>query len=123
LTGVLFYRRSRSKLPTKNQPVRKVTEQDEKKALKVACQQHNPQSAKLALLQWGKKQFMADSLAAIVGYCSEPLRNEIALLNQCLYADKSANWDGEALWQAYQANAVKQDIAKQDATLEPLYRL
>lgn len=123
LTGALFYRRSRAKSPTHIQPVHKATDQDEKKALKRACRQHNPQAAKLALLQWGKQQFRADSLTAIAGYCSEPLRNQIALLNQCLYADKSANWDGQALWQAYEANAVKQDTAKQDATLEPLYRL
>lgn len=124
MTSVLFYRRSRSKSSSNKKLIRKVTEQDEQKALKSACQQHNPQAAKLALLQWGKQHYAADNLATIASYCNTPLQNEIALLNQCLYADKSTNWDGQALWQAFStATAIKKDSATQDANLEPLYRL
>lgn len=124
LTSLLFYRHSRRKSSVDNKLIHQENEDKAEKALKVACQQHNAQSAKQALLQWGKQQFAADNLTTVASYCTESLRNEIVLLNQCLYADKSATWNGQALWQAFsKKNAIKTDIAKQDTALEPLYRL
>lgn len=124
LTSIMFYRRSRPKSSVDKKLKPKSIDGEGQKALKIACQQHNPQAAKLALLQWGKQQFAADNLTSIARYCIEPLRDEIVLLNEYLYADKSANWDGQALWQAFsKANTIKPDMDKQDTALEPLYRL
>ena len=124
LTSLMFYRRSRHKPSSDKKLTPKAAVDEEQKALKIACQQHHPQAAKRALLQWGKQQFAADNLTSIARYCSQPLQDEIVLLNQCLYADKPTNWNGQALWQAFsKTNTIKKDMAKQDTALEPLYRL
>lgn len=94
------------------------------KALKRACQENDPQAAKQALLQWGRRQFGADSLGAIAVFCPQALADEINSLNRQLYAQGQQSWRGLAFWQAFSQRAVeKKATSEVDDGLEPLYRL
>ncbi len=94
------------------------------KALKNACRDNDPQAVKEALLQWGKSQFNANSLGAIAPFCEARLRDEILLLNQCLYASEQNPWDGKKLFQAFAEHNARKQIKQQVRDeLEPLYRV
>jgi hypothetical protein len=102
---------------------------DEKKfakQLKEACDQHDAQAAKNALLGWGKRLWPEQSpgnlneLSRITG---GTLGAQLLILNTHLYSDKSAPWDSTHLWQAFN-RFEKQPEAPQamSGDLLPLYR-
>lgn len=97
------------------------------KTLKQACVINDQQTAKQALLQWGKSQFACSSLTTLAENCPEPLARQIILLNRYLYADQQHDWQGQALWQAFVDNKLRQAADKTspaaDSALEPLYKL
>ncbi len=125
-TMYLYLRRPRQAKPetaVKPNPAARAAVTADKR-LQRACQEHDAQAAKQALLQWGKVQYAADSLGNLAGNCREPLRDEIELLNQHLYSDQNQDWNGAALWQAFSQNQ-RPAGGKQasDEALEPLYKL
>lgn len=120
-----FSRNKQQKTASTKQAVDQPPRLNEQKALKTACLQNNPQAAKQALLAWGKQQFAADNLDLIAQSCPGPLKDEIRLLNHCLYSAEQNSWKGQALWQAFSQfkTATKHQVKQKDEVLEPLYRL
>ncbi len=94
------------------------------KRLQRACMDDNAGLAKQLLLQWGKAEYAADSLGSLAGNCKAPLRDEIELLNQHLYAGLQADWTGLPLWQAFsQHHNISKPKPSEEKGLEPLYKL
>lgn len=97
------------------------------KTLKLACANNDRQAAKQALLQWGKMQFNCSSLTTLATNCPEPLAKQILSLNSYLYSSQPQDWEGQALWQAFVDNKLRQAADKKapvtDTALEPLYKL
>lgn len=125
MTLLLMFRR-RFTRPEQPEPVDLAQRRlkDLSKALKKACQEHDPQRAKQALLQWGKIHFGANSLGAIAPHCEARLRDEILYLNQCLYAAEKSSWNGKKLFQAFSEHQARKQMNKlHDPALEPLYRV
>jgi hypothetical protein len=96
--------------------------------LKTACDQHNAQAAKNALLGWGKALWPEQSpgnlneLSRITG---GTLGAQLLMLNTHLYSNKSASWDSTHLWQAF--NRFKKPADEDASTvlegeLLPLYK-
>ena len=94
------------------------------KAIKRACWENNPQAAKQLLLQWGKAEFGADSLAGLASRCEQPLRDEIEDLNRLLYAPGGREWQGRDLWTAFsgQVRRATAPVSLGDG-LEPLFKI
>lgn len=121
---VWFYRRGRKAVASAAQKLQEPVVSNADKQLKTACQLNDSQAAKQALLQWGKRLFAADNLAAIAKQCPAALADEIAHLNQVLYAGGEAQWSGEPLWTAFkQADFSANKPGEKDDALQPLYRL
>ena len=97
---------------------------DVEKRLQRACLDNNAQLVKQLLLQWGKAEYAADSLGSLAGNCKAPLRDEIELLNQHLYAGLPADWEGLPLWQAFSRHQAPPPLKSTGYEgLEPLYKL
>lgn len=95
------------------------------KQLKKACMTDDAQSAKTALLEWGKLQFNEISLGAIAPHCEARLRDEILRLNATLYAKEPQVWQGRELFKTFSENNARAKLAtreKNDA-LKSLYRI
>ena len=123
VTAVLFYRnRKKTGLPADQLPVEKPDSAIEK-ALKIACLENDPQTAKQLLLQWGKAQFNVESLNAIAKTCPQALGSEIELLNKYLYSGRAETWNGQPLWLAFSQHPVSAKVKIMDDGLEPLYKL
>lgn len=92
--------------------------------LKIACAKNDALAAKNALLAWGKLKFAEDNLAAIASNCNARLREEILLINQVLYRQGQASWQGKELARVFNDNQAKsKKPTVDDAVLEPLHRL
>lgn len=95
------------------------------KQLKNACESNDANSAKTALLEWGRRQFDEISLGAIAQHCEARFRDEILKLNATLYAQESEVWQGRELFKTFSENNARAKLAtkeKSDA-LKPLYRI
>ena len=104
-----------------NKPVpRQLNQQNARQSLQQACQQHQPRSARQALLDY----FAADNLAQIAARAPE-LAEPLAGLGQHLYAAQTQSWQGDRLWQAFLAvESRSQSAAKPaDSSLEPLFKI
>ncbi len=124
MTVLLFLQKRWNRVKTKPLNEKQIRTKDIAKALKKAGMENNPQAAKEALLQWGKIQFNATSLAAIAAFCEAPLRDEIIHLNQHLYSIEHSMWQGGKLFQAFAENNARQQINQpKEDLLEPLYRI
>ena len=95
------------------------------KALQAACASHQAAAAKQALLDWGRLRWGCDNLSAIAACCEPALQAEIQALNQQLYAAASrGDWQGQRLWQLFQAQQPASSAKPpSDVALEPLYKL
>jgi hypothetical protein len=96
------------------------------KALKTACDQHNAQEAKNALLNWGKclwPEQLPGNLNELSGIAGGPLGAQLLMLNTHLYSNKNTQWDSTNLWQAF-SRFEKQPDTSQDrhSELLPLYK-
>lgn len=94
-------------------------------AIKLACRSNDKVAAKNALVDWGRIRFNSNNLSDIASYCDAGLKNEIAALNESLYANQSsADWNGKALLQAFAENNKREKVVtKVDNKLEPLYKI
>ncbi len=93
-------------------------------SLKQACKENNPDSAKDALLAWGKINYDSDSLSSIARHCEARLKEEILSLNQHLYTNHDEAWLGKKLFQTFTENKARKQLAeKADDALEPLYKI
>jgi len=91
------------------------------KIFKQACQQHDKQKAKTQLLLWSDK---ATSLEELAKQCPTELAEAIRELNTLLYSHDTENWQGDALWIAFQNNKQSsQETKTQQDALEPLFKL
>lgn len=123
LTGVWLYRR-----PAPNTLVARTDglrpDAAVEKNLRGACRDNNPQAAKQALLQWGKAEFAAENLGAIAAHSPGALGDEILLLNRLLYSGQHQDWQGQALWLAFnsRSSTPKTHRPAQDG-LEPLFKI
>jgi hypothetical protein len=96
------------------------------KALKAACEQHNAQEAKNALLNWGKclwPEQLPGNLNELSRITGGPLGAQLLMLNTHLYSNKDTQWDSTNLWQAF-SQFEKQPNKSHDMhdELLPLYK-
>jgi len=93
------------------------------KALRQACRENDSDKAKLALLEWGKESFAENNLDAIAQQCDAELSIEIQSLNTTLYSQNAVQWQGEALWNAFQQReSLVVDVEQADG-LPPLFKI
>lgn len=95
------------------------------KNLKKACETNDANTAKTALLEWGKLQFDEISLGSIAPHCEARLRDEILNLNATLYAKEPQMWQGRELFKAFSENNARVKLASRERidALKPLYRI
>lgn len=94
------------------------------KAIKQACKENNQTEAKNALLAWGQIKYKETSLSSIASHCEARLRDEIHVLNQNLYTNKTEHWDSKKLLKAFAEHNAREKVAiKTDDALEPLYKI
>jgi len=99
------------------------------KAVKTACKQNEAKDCEQALLHLAHIRFDATpihSLAALAHYCDGALKSQVLNLERLLYAADKPEWQGEALWRAFQQSngftAPEQETAgHQDKPLPELY--
>lgn len=76
------------------------------KTLEKACQQNNALAARAAILPWANAlntERPFSNLNEVSRYFGDPLKRELKLLNQSLYAHDSAEWQGHSLLQTCRA--------------------
>lgn len=99
------------------------------KDIKRACEQNDPSAAKNALLRWSEIQWPQTppgSLGVTAERCELELKGEIDRLNQMLYGQEPATWQGAGLWRAIQRHSpvpTTPDSDPEASKLEPLYRI
>ncbi|HEX5056314.1 MAG TPA: BatD family protein [Gammaproteobacteria bacterium] len=102
------------------------------KMLEQACRQNRADAVKDALLAWARARWehAPQSLEAIAARSgdSEALRTQLRTLNARLYAPgaSAADWDGTALWQAFNAyrNSVDDGSkGRKTPSLPPLHKI
>lgn len=94
-------------------------------ALKTACQHNDINASRRALIHWCQQQWpgSAASLNPLLAQADPVLKAELQRLNKALYAatDSVTHWQGDALWQAFQAYESGQaDTAMAQSSLQPL---
>jgi hypothetical protein len=96
--------------------------------LKQSCLANDPLQAKSQLLAWARQRWPdapPTSLTALARLCEPALAEALIELDRHVYADASAVWRGDRLWDLFQrhqapaGNASKTDDEKM---LEPLYK-
>jgi len=93
------------------------------KAVKKSCLNNDASACQQALIAWGKVKFNSANLAAIKSHCDGALQNEIADLQQSLYAQDKSTWQGEQfLTHFIKQNNTQAGKLNDDIALEPLYR-
>ena len=96
------------------------------KALQSACEQHNAQEAKNALINWGKclwPEQSPSSLNELSRITGGPLGAQLLMLNTHLYSNKNTQWDSTNLWQAFNRFEKQPDQSQDnDSELLPLYK-
>ncbi|WFP48976.1 BatD family protein [Methylomonas sp. EFPC3] len=123
LTVIGFVRSGRQRRQTRAASMAQ-SESALEKAIKRACWENNPQAAKQLLLQWGRAEFGADSLAGLASRCDQPLCDEINDLNRLLYAPGGQEWQGRDLWTAFSGQARRAAApAPLGDGLEPLFKI
>lgn len=87
--------------------------------IKTACQNNDPQAARMALDNWVKQQ--SENLSALMARYA-PLAEAVDELNKALYSETGYQWQGANLWQAIQTLPTKQAPSNSSNTiLPPLY--
>ena len=97
-----------------------------KRRLKQACTDNNAQETRVAILNWANcidpdQQFSRPG--QIAQYFGEPLKGHIDGLNQRLYSQSAADWEGRALWEACESIAPivnRPDASELNSRLQPL---
>ncbi|KPJ91066.1 MAG: hypothetical protein AMJ53_12415 [Gammaproteobacteria bacterium SG8_11] len=107
-------------------PLLNMDEKQFVKALKTACEQHDAQEAKNALLNWGKCMWpkqLPGSLNELSRLTGGPLGAQLLMLNTHLYSNKNTHWDSTNLWQAFNRFEKQSDTPKGTRSeLLPLYK-
>jgi len=127
LATLFVWLRSRQRLPgaiapDNNQP----TEKQVLQALQSACETHDANAAKKAALQWATLTSPGNRIQSLGGLAAQfdgELQLELHRLSQHLYAQPSADWNGDRLWLSFAArpqSKVTTVASRQE--LEPLYR-
>ncbi|MEE4202827.1 MAG: BatD family protein [Halieaceae bacterium] len=82
-------------------------------AMRLACQQNDPQAARNALLAWARCRWRQDvqSLDQLRQRVAPPLTTEIDVLNRALYGTGGSDWQGQSLFAAVR-EAPKVDAAR-----------
>ena len=128
-TGLIWWlsrrtHKQRALVNTKKQSTRQAL-----KDIKRACTRNNPSAVKDALLRWSEAQWPQHppkSLGMLVERCTPELQEELEKLNQSLYSQTSATWQGSEFWTAFERHGPRQATAKSESKmskLEPLYRI
>lgn len=120
----LFYALSRSKHSvTPIEPKENLNVKQSIKDLKRACAENNALAAKTAILNWGRLTLGLNNLTAIAQLSEPALCEELARLNQVLYAKTSETWQGQRLFLAFLAQQQTSQRPTQTDSLQPLHRL
>jgi hypothetical protein len=109
---------------TDSQAARHVNKKTHYLSLKKACMNHDVQAAKQALLDYGAAHYPVNNLNALAEYCVPELQQQILSLSHCLYGKNKVNFQGDALWRAFNQQLKKaKPKSFADDKLEPLHRL
>jgi oxygen tolerance protein BatD len=94
------------------------------KSVKKACLNNDASACQQALITWGKVKFNSANLTVIKSHCDGAMQNEIADLQQSLYAQDKSTWQGEPFLTNFIEHNKKSATKKlnDDSDLEPLYR-
>jgi len=107
VTLVLWWRHRQPRPAAVNHGSEEQAESLVAKQVRQACQQHDPQAVKQALLAWARKQWPDTpplSLGALVTQIQpDPLALAIASLDKMLYAANPENWQADTLLQTFNA--------------------
>ena len=123
ITGYLLYRsNTKTKLKVASTKPQKNHLKDNIKAIKSACLENNPQKTIQTVLLWGKQHHNTAGINDIITISSQPLINQIQVLNKYLYSQQnSADWDGSEFLKAFEeSQLIQQETIKDDEVLEPL---
>ena len=128
ITLLLWWWRKQPRPLVASQQPEEQPEQVAVKQLRQACQQHDPQTVKRALLTWARKRWPDTpplSLGALVIQLQPaPLAAEIAALDKLLYAPNPGNWQATGLLHAFNSylkQADKHSQATSASALAPLH--
>jgi hypothetical protein len=87
--------------------------------LRRACQANDPHATRQALDAWARQQ--PETLAEMAARF-DPLSVALDDLNGALYSESGQHWQGETLWQAFQALPPStQPVQQEPGSLPPLY--
>ncbi len=98
------------------------------KKLKTACENNDKQATKTALLDWAAAYWPDNpprSIGAVAEQAGGELGEQVTALNTALYREPGKDWNGHALWAAFQ-NFKKTDASTSNddrATLQPLHKI
>ncbi|MDH3645441.1 MAG: BatD family protein [Gammaproteobacteria bacterium] len=95
--------------------------------LQRACAAHDAAAAQTELLHWAKTRWpgnAARSLGELTARLDGPLQQELHRLSRARFSASNEDWDGDALWQAFQSETKRSRVKQKPAApeLEPLYR-
>jgi len=94
------------------------------KALRMACRNNDKTAAREQLLLWARHYNILDQGSLTVlsqQVAAGAFREQLIRLNAALYSDSAANWDGEALWQAWSDYKPGTLQPESSQPLPPLY--
>jgi hypothetical protein len=94
------------------------------KALRMACRNNDKTAAREQLLLWARHYNILDQGSLTVlsqQIAAGAFREQLIRLNAALYSDSAANWDGEALWQAWSDYKPGTLQPENSQPLPPLY--
>ena len=123
------YRRPRThKVVVLTASTDEISEQATRKHIRQACQQHDPQAAKRALLAWARLHWPDDpplSLGALASRVDEAqFAGELSALDKSLYVAGNATWRADQLlhlFNAYLKQVDKRDPSDKSSVLAPLH--
>lgn len=118
------HKRAQKAVPKEEQQPEQITA----KQVRLACRLNDPQAVKHALLIWARKYWTETpplSLGAIVTRLeSDPMAQEIDMLDKSLYAANRTDWRGEKLLQTFEVfrkQSSKDKTKSAEASLAPLH--
>jgi hypothetical protein len=130
LTLIIWWNKHRNEQTNKRHTQKKINTasiSSADKALKKACAKNDAHSCKDALIAWGKAIYSSNppsSLGHLAELAGDPLKSEIAKLEETLYSLNTQSWKSGDLWEI--TRRIKREQADKKLppvdSLEPLYK-
>jgi hypothetical protein len=102
---------------------------DEKQVLarlQKACAANDAETSKAVLLEWAALRWPGSrirSLGEMAAQVEGDLQAQLQQLNQKLYSQRTADWEGRQLWKSFSTQPTPTATKAAQPQLEPLYRV